>query len=61
MSLEISTFLFVNYFTIFLMLKFLKSKEIYDENDNYVNTVDHLIIKDLTGKTISHKIGSLAP
>ena len=31
------------------MLKFLKSKEIYDENDNYVNTVDHLIIKDLTG------------
>lgn len=43
------------------MLKFLKSKEIYDENDNYVNTVDHLITKDLTGKTISHKIGSLAP
>ena len=43
------------------MLKFLKSKEIYDENDNYVNTVDHLIIKDLTGKTISQKIGSLAP
>lgn len=43
------------------MRKFLKSKEIYDENDNYVNTVDHLIIKDLTGKTISHKIGSLAP